>query len=138
MNTKFNVKKCRKHSSKQKIPGSGIPPSAFALFTSGTPHGAGCPMLSLNSLSQVMPGHRAVFCWKSPCAEQAEGLQCQPVSGRGVCRILAGDPGPKLAGLLCPQLLPELTNPDELLSYLGPPDLPTNSNDDLLSLFENN
>ncbi|KAM4858414.1 zinc finger MIZ domain-containing protein 2 isoform X1 [Urocitellus parryii] len=35
-------------------------------------------------------------------------------------------------------LLPELTNPDELLSYLGPPDLPTNSNDDLLSLFENN
>lgn len=38
----------------------------------------------------------------------------------------------------CPQLLPELTNPDELLSYLGPPDLPTNSNEDLLSLFENN
>lgn len=43
-----------------------------------------------------------------------------------------------LMGLLCPQLLPELTNPDELLSYLGPPDLPTNSSDDLLSLFENN
>lgn len=38
----------------------------------------------------------------------------------------------------CPQLLPELTNPDELLSYLGPPDLPSSSNDDLLSLFENN
>ncbi|XP_058534085.1 zinc finger MIZ domain-containing protein 2 isoform X2 [Ochotona princeps] len=36
------------------------------------------------------------------------------------------------------QLLPELTNPDELLSYLGPPDLPTSSNDDLLALFENN
>ncbi|XP_076140152.1 zinc finger MIZ domain-containing protein 2 isoform X2 [Alosa pseudoharengus] len=35
-------------------------------------------------------------------------------------------------------LLPELTNPDELLSYLGPPDLPNNSNDDLLSLFESN
>uniref|UniRef100_A0A8D0FD59 Zinc finger MIZ-type containing 2 n=1 Tax=Strix occidentalis caurina TaxID=311401 RepID=A0A8D0FD59_STROC len=35
-------------------------------------------------------------------------------------------------------LLPELTNPDELLSYLGPPDLPSSSNDDLLSLFENN
>lgn len=43
-----------------------------------------------------------------------------------------------LMRLLCPQLLPELTNPDELLSYLGPPDLPTNSSDDLLSLFENN
>lgn len=39
---------------------------------------------------------------------------------------------------LLPQLLPELTNPDELLSYLGPPDLPSSSNDDLLSLFENN
>uniref|UniRef100_A0A3P9PXC8 Zinc finger MIZ-type containing 2 n=1 Tax=Poecilia reticulata TaxID=8081 RepID=A0A3P9PXC8_POERE len=38
---------------------------------------------------------------------------------------------------LGPQLLPDLTNPDELLSYLGPPDLP-NNNDDLLSLFENN
>ncbi|NXY00079.1 ZMIZ2 protein, partial [Centropus bengalensis] len=35
-------------------------------------------------------------------------------------------------------LLPELTNPDELLSYLGPPDLPSSSNDDLLSLFESN
>ncbi|XP_027763404.1 zinc finger MIZ domain-containing protein 2 isoform X1 [Empidonax traillii] len=35
-------------------------------------------------------------------------------------------------------LLPELTNPDELLSYLGPPDLPSSSSDDLLSLFENN
>lgn len=40
--------------------------------------------------------------------------------------------------LLCPQLLPELTSPEELLSYLGPPDLPTHSSDDLLSLFENN
>uniref|UniRef100_A0A3Q3E034 Zinc finger MIZ-type containing 2 n=1 Tax=Labrus bergylta TaxID=56723 RepID=A0A3Q3E034_9LABR len=45
-----------------------------------------------------------------------------------------------LAGQTCLflQLLPELTNPDELLSYLGPPDLPNNNNDDLLSLFENN
>ncbi|XP_048474705.1 zinc finger MIZ domain-containing protein 1-like [Rhincodon typus] len=36
------------------------------------------------------------------------------------------------------ELLPEITNPDELLSYLGPPVMPNNSNDDLLSLFENN
>uniref|UniRef100_A0A8C2GL52 Zinc finger, MIZ-type containing 1b n=1 Tax=Cyprinus carpio TaxID=7962 RepID=A0A8C2GL52_CYPCA len=35
-------------------------------------------------------------------------------------------------------LLPDLTNPDDLLSYLDPPDLPSSSNDDLLSLFENN
>lgn len=47
-------------------------------------------------------------------------------------------PGPGEAPEPALDLLPELTNPDELLSYLGPPDLPTNSNDDLLSLFENN
>ncbi|RVE68751.1 hypothetical protein OJAV_G00094760 [Oryzias javanicus] len=35
-------------------------------------------------------------------------------------------------------LLPELTNPDELLSYLGPPDLPSHDNNDLLLLFEDN
>lgn len=51
---------------------------------------------------------------------------------------VAGSGPELLSGLLCPQLLPELTNPEELLSYLGPPDLPTNSSDDLLSLFENN
>ncbi|XP_065128882.2 zinc finger MIZ domain-containing protein 1-like isoform X1 [Paramisgurnus dabryanus] len=33
-------------------------------------------------------------------------------------------------------LLPELMNPDDLLSYLDPLDLPSSSNDDLLSLFE--
>lgn len=52
----------------------------------------------------------------------------------GVC---GGVWGPVVTGCR-PQLLPELTNPDELLSYLGPPDLPASSNDDLLSLFENN
>lgn len=35
-------------------------------------------------------------------------------------------------------LLPDLMNPDDLLSYLDPPDLPSSSNDDLLSLFESN
>ncbi|XP_035389694.1 zinc finger MIZ domain-containing protein 1-like isoform X2 [Electrophorus electricus] len=35
-------------------------------------------------------------------------------------------------------LLPDLANPDDLLSYLDPPELPSSSNDDLLSLFENN
>lgn len=47
--------------------------------------------------------------------------------------------GPSFSALpFRPQLLPELANTDELLSYLDPPDLPANSNDDLLSLFENN
>ncbi|XP_059388865.1 zinc finger MIZ domain-containing protein 1-like [Carassius carassius] len=36
------------------------------------------------------------------------------------------------------QLLPDLTNTDDLLSYLDPAELPSSSNDDLLSLFENN
>lgn len=54
------------------------------------------------------------------------------------CRVMVGPRPEPLMALLCPQLLPELTNPEELLSYLGPPDLPTNNNDDLLSLFENN
>ncbi|XP_067879066.1 zinc finger MIZ domain-containing protein 1-like isoform X1 [Heterodontus francisci] len=49
-------------------------------------------------------------------------------SGQGAADV----PEPSL------ELLPEITNPDELLSYLGPPDMPSNSNDDLLSLFENN
>ncbi|XP_056097770.1 zinc finger MIZ domain-containing protein 1a [Rhinichthys klamathensis goyatoka] len=35
-------------------------------------------------------------------------------------------------------LLPELMNPDDLLSFLDPPELPSSSNDELLSLFENN
>ncbi|XP_066209781.1 zinc finger MIZ domain-containing protein 2 [Saccopteryx leptura] len=56
----------------------------------------------------------------------ATGMMGPPMSGAGEA------PEPAL------DLLPELTNPDELLSYLGPPDLPANSNDDLLSLFENN
>ncbi|XP_037536751.1 zinc finger MIZ domain-containing protein 2 [Nematolebias whitei] len=55
-------------------------------------------------------------------------LQGDPPFGLGVSGEI---PEPSL------DLLPELTNPDELLSYLGPPDLP-NNNDDLLSLFENN
>ncbi|XP_038609988.1 LOW QUALITY PROTEIN: zinc finger MIZ domain-containing protein 2 [Tachyglossus aculeatus] len=50
----------------------------------------------------------------------------------------AGMPGAAEGPEPALDLLPELTSPDELLSYLGPPDLPSNSNDDLLSLFENN
>ncbi|XP_036183058.1 zinc finger MIZ domain-containing protein 2 isoform X1 [Myotis myotis] len=57
----------------------------------------------------------------------ATGVVGPPMSGAGEA--------PEPSAL---DLLPELTNPDELLSYLGPPDLPTNSSEDLLSLFENN
>ncbi|XP_063167467.1 zinc finger MIZ domain-containing protein 2 [Candoia aspera] len=65
---------------------------------------------------------------------QAHGgeLPFNPGPGMGAPPGPVEGPEPSL------DLLPELTNPDELLSYLGPPDLPNNSNDDLLSLFENN
>ncbi|XP_051529548.1 zinc finger MIZ domain-containing protein 1-like [Myxocyprinus asiaticus] len=36
------------------------------------------------------------------------------------------------------ELLPDLMNPGDLLSYLDPPDLPSCTSDDLLSLFEDN
>nr|XP_061835986.1 zinc finger MIZ domain-containing protein 2-like [Nerophis lumbriciformis]XP_061835987.1 zinc finger MIZ domain-containing protein 2-like [Nerophis lumbriciformis] len=80
----------------------------------------------------------------SHCAPPSQGLHGNPAMQRGGQNPrLHGDapfglgtsaevPEPSL------DLLPELTNPDELLSYLGPPDLPNNNNDDLLSLFENN
>uniref|UniRef100_A0A8K9XBC4 Zinc finger, MIZ-type containing 1a n=1 Tax=Oncorhynchus mykiss TaxID=8022 RepID=A0A8K9XBC4_ONCMY len=64
-------------------------------------------------------------------SHQHSDLNFNPSSG--IEGQISGDmPEPSL------DLLPELANPDELLSYLDPPDLPSNSNDDLLSLFENN
>lgn len=83
------------------------------------------------------------FCRESPAppeAQRACGGEGQPTSLPPPTQLGCGQAsgGGSEASLLCPQLLPELTNPDELLSYLGPPDLPANSSEDLLSLFENN
>ncbi|KAK6301389.1 hypothetical protein J4Q44_G00274420, partial [Coregonus suidteri] len=64
--------------------------------------------------------------------------QCDPFNpsdsllSQGGGQALPDMPQPSL------DLLPDLANPDDLLSYLDPPDLPSSSNDDLLSLFENN
>lgn len=74
--------------------------------------------------------------WSKSSFRQGEA-QCR-LRVRVPSRGAVGRRPEPLMALLCPQLLPELTNPEELLSYLGPPDLPTNNNDDLLSLFENN
>ncbi len=79
-------------------------------------------------------------------ASYTESPQCVPAQvfalDRSGCRFLSWSFGTQSesenVSRLFLQLLPELTNPDELLSYLGPPDLPNNNNDDLLSLFENN
>ncbi|KAJ8286385.1 hypothetical protein GJAV_G00038690 [Gymnothorax javanicus] len=72
------------------------------------------------------------------------GVPLQPRNSSQNARLLAdgsfglrGPAGPGEAPDPSLDLLPDLTNPDELLSYLGPPDLPSNTNDDLLSLFEN-
>ncbi|KAL2078590.1 hypothetical protein ACEWY4_026275 [Coilia grayii] len=54
------------------------------------------------------------------------------LDGQGGGQVPPDMPEPSL------DLLPDLANPDDLLSYLDPPDLPSNNNDDLLSLFENN
>ncbi|XP_053721586.1 zinc finger MIZ domain-containing protein 1-like isoform X2 [Synchiropus splendidus] len=69
---------------------------------------------------------------QQPCNSHPQGdLTFNPSSGLD-SQAVSDMPEPSL------DLLPDLVNPDELLSYLDPPDLPSNSNDDLLSLFENN
>ncbi|XP_060642920.2 zinc finger MIZ domain-containing protein 2 [Anolis sagrei] len=88
----------------------------------------------LHHRNQPPPQSRQPMGQSGP-AGQAHGSQdlaFNPSAGMGV------PPGPVEGPESSLDLLPELTNPDELLSYLGPPDLPNNSNDDLLSLFENN
>uniref|UniRef100_H2VEH3 Zinc finger MIZ-type containing 2 n=1 Tax=Takifugu rubripes TaxID=31033 RepID=H2VEH3_TAKRU len=71
----------------------------------------------------------------SPLPQRNANTQSSRLQGEGSFGLGGtGAPGGEGAD----HLLPELTNPDELLSYLGPPDLPNNSSDDLLSLFENN
>lgn len=86
----------------------------------------------------------------APLSQQSQGLHGNAAMGGGVQMLQRGSQPPRLHDAsfsLCASsevpepsldLLPELTNPDELLSYLGPPDLPNNNNDDLLSLFGNN
>uniref|UniRef100_A0A3B4Y2U5 Zinc finger MIZ-type containing 2 n=1 Tax=Seriola lalandi dorsalis TaxID=1841481 RepID=A0A3B4Y2U5_SERLL len=71
----------------------------------------------------------------SPLPQRNSNTQTSRLQGDGSFGL--GGPGAP-GGEGADHLLPELTNPDELLSYLGPPDLPNNSSDDLLSLFENN
>ncbi|XP_056874941.1 zinc finger MIZ domain-containing protein 2 isoform X1 [Takifugu flavidus] len=74
----------------------------------------------------------------SPLPQRNANTQSSRLQGEGSFGLGGtGAPGGEGADHAL-DLLPELTNPDELLSYLGPPDLPNNSSDDLLSLFENN
>ncbi|XP_055758743.1 zinc finger MIZ domain-containing protein 1-like isoform X2 [Salvelinus fontinalis] len=99
-------------------------------------HGGSQAGQSLHHSSQSLQPPRQ----QAPTLQQQQGQNSRPHgdlnfnhSSSGIEGQISGDmPEPSL------DLLPELANPDELLSYLDPPDLPSNSNDDLLSLFENN
>uniref|UniRef100_H3CJZ8 Zinc finger MIZ-type containing 2 n=1 Tax=Tetraodon nigroviridis TaxID=99883 RepID=H3CJZ8_TETNG len=100
----------------------------------------------------IMPGHADSPSHAAPLSQQqAQGLHGNAHLGGSSQMMQRSNHTPSLQGdasfglpgsAEVPEptldLLPELTNPDELLSYLGPPDLPSSNSDDLLSLFETN
>uniref|UniRef100_A0A8I3WVT2 Zinc finger MIZ-type containing 2 n=1 Tax=Callithrix jacchus TaxID=9483 RepID=A0A8I3WVT2_CALJA len=106
-------------------------------------HNPGTPGLHTSNLG-APPGPQLHHSNPPPVSRQPLGQASLGPTGELAFSPAAGVMGPpSMSGAgEAPEpaldLLPELTSPDELLSYLGPPDLPTNSNDDLLSLFENN
>lgn len=135
-------------------PGSGPQSGGYSDFSSG-PGNPGPPPLSYqpelspHPLGTQMSGRLDSTSHGAPQQQQQPGLhsnssqlgagsmmqrsgQNPRLHGDGPFSLPSDVPEPSL------DLLPELSNPDELLSYLGPPDLPSNNNDDLLSLFENN
>ncbi|XP_029365499.1 zinc finger MIZ domain-containing protein 2-like isoform X4 [Echeneis naucrates] len=112
----------------------------------------GPPPLSYQSDQMPVSGHLDSTSHGAPLSQQqSQGLHGNSQLGGSNQMMQRSNQNPRLQGdgsfglggsADVPEpsldLLPELTNPDELLSYLGPPDLPSNNNDDLLSLFENN
>lgn len=103
------------------FPAGGLETSRVPQTTCGHVHLGTASTVSFPCRARTLGGRQArEWAWDAPCPSPAP------------------QPAPHLASVFPFQLLPELTNPDELLSYLDPPDLPSNSNDDLLSLFENN
>lgn len=140
-----------------------LPQHGSAVHGNQTLCDTGSPLPQRNNSTQGtrLPSEGS-FGLGAPGAPGGEGADhALDVSGGGVCKntfislfkslllivsvkfkvvLLHFPPKLKMSSLLLrvTKLLPELTNPDELLSYLGPPDLPNNSSDDLLSLFENN
>ncbi|XP_072310349.1 zinc finger MIZ domain-containing protein 2 isoform X1 [Eucyclogobius newberryi] len=117
---------------------SSGPPSSLSYQSEPGPH-AGRIELSHNILHSSGPhGNQGHADTGSPLPQRTTNtqntrLQNEGSFGLGGPVTPAGDAADHTL-----DFLPELTNPDELLSYLGPPDLPNNSSDDLLSLFENN
>ncbi|XP_072243235.1 zinc finger MIZ domain-containing protein 2-like isoform X2 [Leuresthes tenuis] len=123
-------------SSPGPPPLSYQPELSSALLTPDKPHP--------HQLAAQMPGRLDSTSHGAPLSQQqSQGLHGSQMMQRNQNPRLQGDGSFAMGGSAdVPEpsldLLPELTNPDELLSYLGPPDHPSNANDDLLSLFENN
>ncbi|XP_076142324.1 zinc finger MIZ domain-containing protein 1a isoform X2 [Alosa pseudoharengus] len=97
-------------------------------------HHSGPPSSQPPPVRQAPPNQQQPQPLPSSLNSQSHGseLTFHPSEGQAGGQGASDMPEPSL------DLLPELANPEELLSYLDPPDLPSNSNDDLLSLFENN
>uniref|UniRef100_A0AAV2IS61 SP-RING-type domain-containing protein n=1 Tax=Knipowitschia caucasica TaxID=637954 RepID=A0AAV2IS61_KNICA len=107
--------------------------SSLSYPSDPTQHGAGYSDHSHHILSQHIPGGHGNQGHADTSSTQKTSLRSEGSFGLGGPVTPAGDGADHVL-----DFLPELTNPDELLSLLGPPDLPNNSSDDLLSLFENN
>ncbi|XP_043940162.1 zinc finger MIZ domain-containing protein 2 isoform X1 [Protopterus annectens] len=83
---------------------------------------------------------------RNPPQQQRQQIQAVVVGGPGHGEItfnpsaaMTAHTGVQVPGEVTEQaldLLPELTNTDELLSYLGPSDLPGNNSEELLSFFD--
>ncbi|MEQ2158688.1 hypothetical protein GOODEAATRI_015026 [Goodea atripinnis] len=119
----------RNFSSPGPPPLSYQPELSSALLTPDKP-----PPHPLGSQVPQLHQHQLIWVFNSLTLSHLPPLRCRAVWTPLPMERLSPSSNCRVSMVT---LLPELTNPDELLSYLGPPDLP-NNNDDLLSLFENN
>uniref|UniRef100_A0A1A8F6R6 Zinc finger, MIZ-type containing 2 n=2 Tax=Nothobranchius korthausae TaxID=1143690 RepID=A0A1A8F6R6_9TELE len=115
-------------------PSGPPPPVSYQSEQTGHPGGIEHSHNIIQQHASGVHGNQSLSDASSPLPQRSSSTQNSRLQGDSSFGL--GGPGEAADHTL--DLLPELTNPDELLSYLGPPDLPNNSNDDLLALFENN
>ncbi|XP_055969416.1 LOW QUALITY PROTEIN: zinc finger MIZ domain-containing protein 2 [Sorex fumeus] len=117
------------------VPGQMVPAGHL-----DTAHNPGPPGLHTPSLG-APPGPQLHHPDPSPTSRQPLRQVSSGPAGELTFNPATGVMGPPMpGGGEAPEpaldLLPELSNPDELLPYLGPADLPSSSSDELLALFE--
>ncbi|XP_052558309.1 zinc finger MIZ domain-containing protein 2 [Tympanuchus pallidicinctus] len=120
--------------------GDFAPPASFPpeLLPPDKPPAAPLPG-QLPPAGRMEPSHAAALhAMGSPAQHRAVPPPRPPPGSAGPDVTFSTAPGSGDGTEPALDLLPELTNPEELLSYLGPPDLPSSTNDDLLALFESN